>query len=408
MPRENEYEPYEVATSKRSRRSKAVFGRFYVDGRLIKRALAGYRLLGLNAEGHAIDSSPEAAARRAALLATRWQRTLAKLEKGVDPSKRHGLKLTEFLPKFLAHQRAYRRPRTVTLQELTGERLKRLLGDIGLPQIDEERLAQFVIAMKREGLSGASVNIELRHLRKMLNWAHRQRPALIERVPFIEMTQVTHPQVKPADPAKIWTAWRMLAAERIAAKPGSHVAMVLRNWQRLLFGLMLGMRASEAAYRLQAEFQIYPRNDAWVTIADNAFFAVKQHLQQRYALTPSQARWAARELSETRDWIWWTQNPQPDTDGGPQPAWLDPHSVTILARRHWGFSPKQVRKTVASGALASGADAVAVSALLGHSQLKTTDRHYLNSREPLKRRASAHSPFGHLLDTDRKRLIRKD
>src|SRR5262249_9481658 len=149
------------------------------------------------------------AARRQKLLTRRWEETLAALQSGPGQRQPTGPTISILARDFLAYQRKFRRPRTAEVQGKTLRRFQDLMGDVPLTSIDGGMPADLVAALQKP-LGNGSVNMELRHVRRALNWGARQKKPLLRAVPYVEMVSHTRPEVQPADTAEVLAQFQSL------------------------------------------------------------------------------------------------------------------------------------------------------------------------------------------------------
>lgn len=394
MPRPDEYAPYEDTTGKRSVKLQRVTGRFYVGGKWVKRVLANFSTVGLGKDGRPIDPSPAAAEKRAALLARRYAAVMKELEAKED-ARAKGMTFRQGVNLYLDWIEANRSKKTHAMYAATADRFEPIVGRKPLPAISKTDIDSYITALRQDGLSSTSINLELRQLRAFFNHAYHSE--WIDRVPHFrreEEPESDRGTLPPEAPGKL-----LAYIEGLRTTAKGRDAQVYRNWWRYVV-LEMGsfMRPGEARSRKVADLD-FKRGQVWA--GNNEIHRMKKG---RERWQPVQA-WAMEkleaDLKESPGAVWLLEIVSKDRKRR-KPAYRTTAPVSHFMARLWdaiGYTERDwvaahvFRATGATELLEAGAEETGVQHVLGHSQLSTT-RRYVRRRDKQKRRAMDAVDFG--------------
>lgn len=261
-----------------------------------------------------------------------------------------------FLATFLPYTKTVYARGTQEIYERALEHLRSITGDIPLSALTAQHTDLYKAKRLQAGILPASINLEIRAIRSALNYALRWK--LIDQNPFSGVKQLPIPDKAPAyfqrdDFVKL-------------------VSLIKEPWLKeiVLFAVSTGMRRSEITNLTWDRVDLARRV---VTVESSQTFQVKAGKKRTIPLSDLAIELLSKKTCDGLASLVFTLN-----GGEIRANWLTHAFKKYVRRAKVDDSLKfhSLRASFASWLVIAGIDIFAVSKLLGHSDVKITQKHY--------------------------------
>jgi integrase len=265
-----------------------------------------------------------------------------------------------FLATFLPYTKTIYAHSTQEIYERALEHLRSITGDIPLSSLTAQHTDLYKAKRLQAGILPASINLEIRAIRSALNYALRWK--LIDQNPFSGVKQLPIPDKAPA-------YFQRDDFVRL-------VSLIKEPWLKeiVLFAVSTGMRRSEITNLTWDRVDLVRRV---VTVESSQTFQVKAGKKRTIPLSDLAMDLLSKKTNEGPAALVFT------LDGEAIRAnWLTHAFKKYVRRAKVDDSLKfhSLRASFASWLVIEGIDIFAVSKLLGHSDVKMTQKHYAHLR----------------------------
>jgi integrase len=289
-----------------------------------------------------------------------------------------GMDWKPFEHAFLEYQRATKPPATIELYEIALRHFRQVAQPRRLVSIDSAMVEDFAIGRLRQGVSAATVNRDLRHLRAALNWAARR--GLIPRCPDFAGAFLRTPKKRPT----VMPEGDFLAIVAAAEATDAIVSRRSGGWWRTLLylGYYLGLRRGELLALTWRDLDLGTR-ELRVQAATSKGRR-ERVLPLAEAIAELLVGWrrelGADDADAVLPWPYDTFNPFYDD-------WRKLQDAAGITRDQ-RYTLKSLRSSCASLMIAASVPTLVVKDFLGHAKVTTTETYYVNTAPAMRAAAN--------------------
>jgi len=261
--------------------------------------------------------------------------------------------LEQFSKDFLDHAKVNYAKGTVDIATIALRHLKAVVGDIPLSALTHQHLDRFKTKRLTDGVSPVTINVELRALRTILNFALRWK--LIDSNPFPGLRLMAVPDIPPL----------------YLSKEGFHklISVIDENWLKevVVFAVLTGLRRGEI---LNLQWLEVDLNQRVIYVQSSGTFRTKKGKRRTVPLSDAAYHLLASKDPQTNGKFVFTKEGEKIVE-----SWLS-HRFKFFVRQAKlpeGLHFHSLRHTFASWLVQDGVSLYAVQKLLGHSSVTVTE-----------------------------------